>query len=66
MNGWGLAWIIVGCLAYLLVGWAFTMVMWMDSGGPENVVLRVLARLGIMVGWLPGMILMMLIGGLLA
>lgn len=56
MSGWEIAWIVVGCLAYLWVGAGLQALMFMDSE-PEPRWTAPFQRLGIVLLWLPGLIL---------
>jgi len=58
MSNWELAWIVVGSLAYLWAGSSLYRVLTMDSGDPDSRVLTVLYRLGVVLLWLPGLILL--------
>jgi hypothetical protein len=57
VSGWEIAWIVAGCLAYLWVGAGLQAVLFMDEP-PSPQWTAPFQRLGIVLLWLPGAILL--------
>jgi hypothetical protein len=56
VSNWEIAWITIGCIAYLAVGYGIVVVMTMDCG-PDNPLARAALRFLGMILWLPALII---------